>query len=92
MKVKSIGSNKTELHLKDLILLISYETPVSLIRYSGESGLMPWQASSALKTSEFFSVTTSKHVNQWLKDNGFNPDRVPIQDQSFFDRFLEDNE
>ncbi len=82
MKIKSIGANKTELHLKDLTLLISYETPVSLIRYPG----------GALKTSEFFSITTSKHINQWLRDNGFNPDNVPTMTQAFFDEFMEDNE
>ena len=81
MKIKSIGANKTELHLKDLTLLISYETPVSLIRYPG----------GALKTSKFFSVTTSKHINQWLRDNGFNPDNVPTMAQEFFDEFMESN-
>ena len=82
MKIKSIGANKTELHLKDLTLLISYETPVSLIRYPG----------GALKTSEFHSVTTSKHVNMWLRDNGFNPDVVPTMSQDWFNEFLDDNE
>ena len=87
MKIKSIGSNKTELHLKDLTLLISYETPVALIRYRGSGKLK-----ATLKTSKFRSVTTSKHINTWLRDNGFNPDNVPTQDQEFFDQFLEDNE
>ena len=81
MKIKSIGANKTELHLKDLTLLVSYETPVSLIRYPG----------GAIKTSEFHSVTTSKHINQWLRGNGFTPDKVPTMDQEFFDEFLDDN-
>ena len=82
MKIKSIGQHKTELELRDLKLLISYETPVALIRYPG----------GALKTNEYFSGTTSKHINQWLRDNGFNPDSVPTQDQEFFNQFLEDNE
>ncbi len=87
MRVKSIGANKTELHLKDLTLLVSYETPVALIRhnpaYLGEP--------SVLKTSEFHSVTTSKHVNMWLRDNRFDPDKVPTMPQSFFNEFLDDN-
>ena len=61
MKIKSIGINKTELHLKDVTLLISYETSVALIRYPG----------GAIKTAEYWSNTTSKHINQWLRDNGF---------------------
>ena len=82
MKVKSIGANKTELELKDLTMLISYQTPAALIRYPG----------GALKTSEFHSVTTSKHVNMWLRDNGFNPDAVPTMSQDWFNEFLDDNE
>lgn len=92
MKIKSIGANKTELHLKDLTLLISYETPVALIRYS--SDLAHWNDSTydkAIKTAEFHSVTTSKHINQWLRDNGFNLDNVPTMAQEFFNEFLEDN-
>jgi hypothetical protein len=81
MKIKSIGSNKTELELKDLTLLISYETPVALIRLSG----------GAIKTSEFHSVTTSKHVNMWLRDHGFDPDKAPTMDQDWFNEFLDDN-
>ena len=85
MRIKSLGKNKTELHLKDLTLLISYETPVSIISY-GSVG------KAALRTSEFFSVTTSKHINVWLRDNGFSPDNVPTMDQAWFDEFLNDNE
>ena len=83
MKIKSIGSNKTELQIKHTILLISYETPVAL-RYTNTPGV--------LKTSEFFSSTTSKHINTWLREHGHDPDKVPTQDQEFFDQFLKDNE
>ena len=81
MKIKSLGSNKTEIELKDLLLLVSYSTPVALIRYPG----------GALKTNEFHSVTTSKHINQWLNEHGHNPKLTPVQSQSFFDTFLDDN-
>ena len=81
MKIKSLGSNKTEIELKDLRLLISYSTPVALIRYPG----------GALKTNQFHSVTTSKHINQWLDEYGYNPKLVPVQSQSFFNTFLDDN-
>ena len=81
MKIKSLGSNKTELELKDLRLLVSYSTPVALIRYPG----------GTLKTSQFHSVTTSRHINQWLDEHGYNPKLVPVQDQIFFDTFLDNN-
>jgi hypothetical protein len=80
MKVKSLGSNKTELELTDLRILVSYQTPVAAIRYNG---------TGALRTSEFHSVTTSKHINQWLKDNGYNPNEVPKMDQEYFNHLLE---
>ena len=81
MKIKSLGSNKTEIELKDLRLLVSYSTPVALIRYPG----------GAIKTNTFHSVTTSKHINQWLTGHGKDPKMTPCQDQSFFDTFLDDN-
>ena len=82
MKVKSIGANKTELELKDILILISYETPVAAILYNG---------SGAIKTSEYFSNTTSKHINMWLKDHGYNPSKIGIMDQNWFNLILEDN-
>ena len=81
MKIKSLGSNKTEIELKDLRLLVSYSTPVALIRYPG----------GAIKTNQFHSVTTSRHINQWLAGHGKDPKMTPCQDQSFFDQFLDDN-
>lgn len=83
MKVKSIGANKTELELKDILILISYEAPVCAIRYGTNYG--------ALKTSEYFSNTTSKHINQWLKDHSYDPSKVGTMDQSWFNELLEDN-
>ena len=82
MKINSIGSNKTEVELKDLKILVSYSTPVSCIRYNGKG---------AIKTDTFFSVTTSKHINQWLESNGYDPKLVPLMDQIYFDNLLEDN-
>ena len=81
MKIKSLGANKTQVEFKDKILLVSYETPVALIQYLGK----------AIKTSAFHSVTTSKHINQWLRDNFLEPDKIPTVDQPFFDTFLDDN-
>ncbi len=85
MKVKSIGANKTELELKDLLILVSYETPVAVIRF--DSILV----SGATKTDKYWSNTTSKHINTWLKEFGFNPSKVGTMDQSWFNQLLEDN-
>ena len=67
MKIKSLGSNKTEIRLKDLLILISYETPVAAIRLSLKSIMNRENyliKSAAVKTEQYFSNTTSKHINQ----------------------------
>jgi len=88
MKIKSIGSNKTEIEIKDCIILISYETPVAAIRLHAFKTDNP---SAAIKTDQFWSVTTSKHINQWLIDNGHVPGDVPQVNQEYFDTLLDDN-
>lgn len=54
MRVKSIGSNQTEVTCGDVTILFSYETPVAA-RINNEY----------YKTEERFSVTTTKHINKW---------------------------
>lgn len=57
MKVKPLGANKTELHLNDgTIIFFSYETPVAACLSEG----------GFIKTDLKYSVTTSKHITQWL--------------------------
>ena len=90
MKIKSLGSNKTEIELKDLRLLVSYSTPVAAIRLNVYPNSID-NTGAAIKTEKFHSVTTSKHINQWLNEHGHNPKLTPEQDQSFFDTFLDDN-
>jgi hypothetical protein len=56
MKVTSIGNNKTEFVTSSgCVVLVSYSTPVACL----ENGKF-------YRTEEKFSVTTSKHINQWL--------------------------
>ena len=62
MKVKSIGANKTIVSFGDCEILVSYETPVA--GYTDKLGYF--------KTNEFHSITTSKHIGQYL------PDRVSL--------------
>lgn len=66
MKIKNIGSNMTELHTDDAVILFSYETPVALLRKSDHE---------YLRTDLFWSVTTSRHINKWLK--GVEAQTVP---------------
>jgi len=81
MRIKSIGSNRTEIILDKLEILISYETPVACITHNTRR--------IAYKTNKFHSVTTSRHINQWLSDKGYNPENVDLSDQEFFNELLE---
>ncbi len=65
MKLKLIGSNQTELDLGFAQVFFSYETPVAACLTDG----------SFVRTEEYYSVTTSKHINRWLA--GRNHTRVP---------------
>jgi len=57
MHVKPIGSNQTQVTKRNGTFLVSYETPVAaLINGLG------W-----IRTEKFWSVTTSKHINQWIE-------------------------
>jgi len=68
MYLRKLGDNETEVSLGTGTVLFSYETPVA----ANVDGKF-------YKTDEFFSVTTSRHINKWL--NGANAEVVP---QSFF--------
>ena len=57
MKLYQKGSNMTELDLGFAQVFFSYETPVAAMLPSGRY----------VKTSTKYSVTTTKHVNNWLK-------------------------
>jgi len=56
MKIKSIGSNMTELNINGLSVLFSYSTPVA-----------GWDDSGAFRTSNHYSATTTKHINKYLR-------------------------
>ena len=59
MQLRQLGSNKTEVEFTDgTTVFFSYETPVALQTPEGHN----------FKTEDFWSVTTSKHINQWLKN------------------------
>lgn len=57
MRVKNIGSNKTEVETDKFRILVSYETPVAFEdKNTGD----------VFRTAKKWSVTTSKQINQWL--------------------------
>jgi len=73
MKVQNIGSNKSEaITSGGCVVLVSYATPVACL----ENGKF-------YRTEEKFSVTTSKHINQWL--SGVVAENKP---QSYFNNLL----
>ena len=71
MNLKPLGSNQTEVETEKATILFSYRTPVAACMKDG---------SGFFKTSKKWSVTTSRHINQWLE--GAKAKEAP---QSFFD-------
>ncbi len=57
MKLKQIGSNMTELDLGFAQVFFSYDTPVAARLTDG----------SLVRTEQWYSATTSKHINKWLQ-------------------------
>ena len=59
MILRQLGSNQTELSLTNgNSIFFSYETPVA--GYHSEDGFF--------KTETYYSKTTSRHINQYLRD------------------------
>ena len=79
MKIKQIFNRRaTELALSnDTLVLFSYQTPVAA-----------WIAGKTLKTDVFYSVTTSRHVNDWLRQLGVEQADVESVDQSVLDNLV----
>jgi len=61
LNIKKVGSNMSELEVGGKSILFSYQTPVA-----------GWDDNGAFRSEDFFSVTTSKHINKYLggKDIG----------------------
>lgn len=78
MKLKSLGSNMTQVETGKYSVLFSYETPVAAFDSSGK----------AFKTSQKFSTTTSKHINKFLGSDAKTAEEKP---QSFFNTLTESN-
>ncbi len=74
MKLKPIGANQTEIVIETghvpTRILFSYKTPVAAVTGGG-----------FYRTSQKWSKTTSKHINNWFAGNT----HVTEKPQSFFD-------
>ena len=57
MKLYQKGSNMTELDLGFAQVFFSYETPVAARLTDG----------TLVRTDQWYSATTSKHINKWLE-------------------------
>ena len=74
MQITPIKSNMTEVVFSNgLTILLSYQTPVAG-HYCGQQ----------FKTSKKWSVTTSKHINQWLAGLG-RDNAVELPQHAFWD-------
>ena len=59
MKLTPLAANQTQISVnKGTEVFFSYKTPVAA--YLPEKGYV--------RTEKFWSVTTSRHINKWLKD------------------------
>jgi hypothetical protein len=61
MKLTPLASNMTEVEIGDKTVLFSYKIPVA---YHDSTGVY--------RTNKYWSKTTSKHINKWLKWNNFS--------------------
>lgn len=70
MKLNPVGSNMNEVVVDGKSILFSYKTPVA-----------GWDDQGAFRTDEFFSMTTSKHINKYLggKDIGRKVEQTYIE-------------
>lgn len=74
MKINNVKTNVTELFTNDgVVIMFSYNTPVAAQLSGG----------GFVKTDEYYSRTTSKHINQWL--NGIDAESVS---QDFIDNLV----
>lgn len=78
MKLEKVSTNVTKVFLPEWTVLFSYNTPVAALEIS---------TGKYYRTSEFHSVTTSKHINQWL--SGWRKAEAIEKPQEFFNQIVE---
>lgn len=75
MQIRNVGSNMTELSTSGATVLFSYSTPVAAF-VLGRVDDINHREARYIRTEQFHSATTSKHINKWLRDKGLDPDKV----------------
>ena len=79
MKLCRIGPNETTVNFKEgTVVLFSYSTPVAALLPSGRF----------VKTTQYYSKTTSRHINRWLA--GTSPANVEPVSQYYLDELVGD--
>jgi len=88
LQIINIGKNKTQINTDSMQLYVSYKTPVAAqVFYNGKFG----KTNGFYITDEFWSVTTSRHINVWLSSYGLTKEDCTVKPQAFFDNLLLDN-
>ena len=79
MKLKSIGSNMSEVEVNGNFILFSYETPVA--------GRSIFQENDGFfKTATHYSATTTRHINKYFRNEwDIDGKRVAEVSQEFID-------
>ena len=72
MNLTPIAANQTEVETKNARVFFSYRTPVAAFEFGR----------GYIKTEQFWSVTTSRHINKWGAKGG---EEVP---QSYLDNLV----
>ena len=74
MQLTPIASNMTEVETSKARVLFSYRTPVAAYVFGR----------GYVKTEKWYSVTTTRHLNKWLPENG----TVKEVEQTYLDNFV----
>ena len=79
MQLVPLAPNMTEVETDLGRVLFSYRTPVAAYVY-GKDGF----GGGFVRTKKWWSVTTSRHINKWLPENG----TVKEVEQTYLDNFV----
>ena len=79
LQVLNIGKNKTQVSKNDIVVYVSYKTPVAAM----VNGV-------PFRTEEFHSVTTSRHIRLWLESFDISKDDAAKKEQKYFDNLLDE--
>ena len=77
MKLKSIAANQSEISISGNTIFFSYETPVAFLNLT-----------DAGKSDQFYSQTTTKHVNAFFRRYNIDPKNVKLVKQEEIDNLL----